>query len=172
MIPVASGLTSVVTASILDGSTNAFLALRVGIITRCYFNFRADRNTPGYRRAVLKEAAGMLLSVAMDSTRIITGAYLKTITRSAGEKAATAARKVVDTTDRAFEATGRAARFSAEQVGKVARFARFKSENKVQDIPPPASDPNPEPESESESESVTREAKNKLNKIKNMFTKK
>ena len=34
MIPGASGVTSIVTASILDGSTNAFLALRVGIITR------------------------------------------------------------------------------------------------------------------------------------------
>ncbi|WP_320172177.1 DUF697 domain-containing protein [Maridesulfovibrio sp.] len=158
MIPVASGLTSIVTASIMDGSTNAFLALRVGIITRSHFNFRADRKLPGYRRAVLKEAASMLLSIAVSSTRMITSAYVKTITRSAGEKAANAARKVVDTKDRAFEATGKAARFSAEQVGKVARFARFKNEKKEESHP--------------QEEPVKEKTPNRLNRLKKLFRKK
>ena len=158
MIPVANGLTSIVTTSILDGSTNAFLALRVGIITRSNFNFRAGRNTPGYRRAVLKEAAGMLLSIAMDSTKIITGAYLKTITRSAGEKAVSAATKVADTTGKAFEATGKVARFSAEQVSKAARFARFKT-------------PEDQPSSEPESKFSSQRAKDKLEKLKRVFSK-
>lgn len=158
MIPGAGGLTSIVTASILDGSTNAFLALRVGIITRGHFNFHADKRSAGYRRRILKEAAVLLLSIAMDSTKMITTAYLKTITRSAGEKAANAARKVVDSKDKAFEATGKAARYSAEQVGKVARFARFKS-NTSEDIPP-------------KPETPKGKAKDKLNKVKNLFRRK
>ncbi|WP_084154035.1 DUF697 domain-containing protein [Maridesulfovibrio frigidus] len=130
MIPGASGLTSIVTASILDGSTNAFLALRVGIITRNHFSYRADKKTPEFRRAVLKEAAKLLLSIAVDSTKMITSAYLKTITSSVGDKAMNAARKVVDSKDKAFEATGKAARFSAKQAQKVAKFASFSgSEN-------------------------------------------
>lgn len=157
MIPVASGMTSIVTASILDGSTNAFLALRVGIITRSNFNFRADRNSPAYRRSVLREAAGMLLSIAVDSTRTITAAYLKTITRSAGEKAFNAARRVAQSTDRAFEATGKAARYSAEQMGRAARFARFRNHGPQEDIPEP------------EPRSATQKAKDKM---KNLFKKK
>ncbi len=125
MIPGASGLTSIITASILDGSTNAFLALRVGIITRNHFNYSADKKTPEFRRSVLKEAAKLLLSIAVNSTGMITSAYLKTITRSAGDKAMSAARKVVDSKDRAFEATGKAARFSARQAQNVANFVCF-----------------------------------------------
>lgn len=159
MIPGAGGLTSIVTASILDGSTNAFLALRVGIITRGHFNFHADKKSAGYRRAVLKEAAGMLLSIAMGSTKMITAAYLKTITRSAGEKAASAARKVVDSKDKAFEATGKAARFSVEQVGKAARFATFRS-NTVTEPPEP------------EPETVKEKTKQKFSKVKNLFRRK
>lgn len=155
LIPGASGLTSIVTASILDGSTNAFLALRVGIITRGHFNFHAERNSPGYRRAVLREAAGMLLSIAMGSTKTITTAYLKTITGAAGEKAASAARKVVDSTDKAFQVTTKAARFSAEQVGKAARFATFRNEKQQE----------PEPEPENSAQKV----KNKLDRLKNVF---
>ena len=125
MIPGASGLTSIITASILVGSTNAFLALRVGIITRNHFSYRADKKTPEFRRSVLKEAAKLLLSIAVSSTKIITSAYLKTITRSAGDKAMSAARKVVDSKDKAFEATGKAARFSARQAQNVANFVNF-----------------------------------------------
>ncbi|WP_291325714.1 DUF697 domain-containing protein [Desulfovibrio sp. UCD-KL4C] len=132
MIPGASGMTSIITASILDGSTNAFLALRVGIITRNHFNYSADKKTPEFRRSVLKEAAKLLLSIAVSSTRMITSAYLKTITRSAGDKAMSAARKVVDSKDKAFEATGKAARFSAQQAQNVANFVSF-SNNKSND---------------------------------------
>ena len=132
MIPGASGLTSIITASILDGSTNAFLALRVGIITRNHFNYSADKKTPEFRRSVLKEAAKLLLSIAVSSTGMITSAYLKTITRSAGDKAMSAARKVVDSKDKAFEATGKAARFSARQAQNVANFVCF-SGNKNKD---------------------------------------
>ncbi len=132
MIPGASGLTSIITASILDGSTNAFLALRVGIITRNHFNYSADKKTPEFRRSVLKEAAKLLLSIAVNSTGMITSAYLKTITRSAGDKAMSAARKVVDSKDKAFEATEKAARFSARQAQNVANFVSF-SGNKNKD---------------------------------------
>ncbi|NDV23196.1 hypothetical protein [Desulfovibrio sp. JC022] len=158
MIPGASGLTSIVTASILDGSTNAFLALRVGIITRGHFNFHAEKNSPGYRRAVLREAAGMLLSIAMGSTKTITTAYLKTITGAAGEKAASAAKKVVDSTDKAFQATSKAAKYSASQVGKVARFATFRSDK--------PEEPEPEPET------MKEKAGKRLGRVKNLFKRK
>lgn len=158
MIPGASGLTSIVTASILDGSTNAFLALRVGIITRGHFNFHAEKNSPGYRRAILREAAGMLLSIAMGSTKTITTAYLKTITGAAGEKAANAAKKVVDSTDKAFQATSKAAKYSAAQVGKVARFATFRNDK--------PDEPEPEPET------IEEKTGKKFGRVKNLFRRK
>ncbi|SDK34271.1 protein of unknown function [Maridesulfovibrio ferrireducens] len=166
MIPGAGGLTSIITASILDGSTNAFLALRVGIITRGHFSYRADKKTAGYRRGVLKEAAGLLLSIAVNSTKMITSAYLKTITRSAGDKAMSAARKVVDSKDKAFEATGKAARYSARQAQKVAHFASFSGKNKEEATEPDYQEGNSAQEENCDhDESATSKKKSVLGKL-------
>ncbi|SMF44831.1 DUF697 domain-containing protein [Desulfovibrio gilichinskyi] len=164
MIPGASGLTSIITASILDGSTNAFLALRVGIITRNHFSYSPDKKTQEFRRSVLKEAAKMLLSIAVSSTKMITSAYLKTITRSAGDKAMSAARKVVDSKDRAFEATGKAARFSARQAQNVANFVSF-SGNKNKDEQEFCEENNDRNESNDYTENSTGKKKSMFSRI-------
>lgn len=165
MIPGASGLTSIITASILDGSTNAFLALRVGIITRNHFSYRADKKTPEFRRSVLKEAAKLLLSIAVHSTKMITSAYLRTITRSAGDKAMSAARKVVDSKDKAFEATGKAARFSARQAQNVAKFVSFSGNKNKKNEQGDCTENNAHPESNEHAENLTDKKKSLFKKL-------
>lgn len=117
MIPGASGLTSIITSSLLDGSANAFLALRIGIMTRDYFNYRIKNRDGKYRRHVMAEAGRLLLCIAVDSTRKISGGYIRTITKTAGQKASSAAKSV-------FSTGAQAMKFSAEQAEKFSRHSK------------------------------------------------
>lgn len=117
MIPGASGMTSIVTTSILDGSANAFLALRIGIMTRNYFNYRLEKDSAKYRNQVMSEAARHLLGIAVESTRKITGVYIKTVTKAAGNKATSAAKTV-------FSSGAQAVKFSTDKAERISRAAK------------------------------------------------
>jgi len=67
VIPGAGGVASFVTNSILDGSANAFLTLRVGLIARsyCHVLLRPDRRL--IRRSATAQAAQMLGAIVVQS---------------------------------------------------------------------------------------------------------
>jgi hypothetical protein len=117
MIPGASGITSIITSSLLDGSANAFLALRIGIMTRDYFNYEIKQRDAAYRRKVMAEAGKTLLGIAVEATRKITGGYLKTVTKTAGHTASSAAKSV-------FHSGAQAVKFSAEHAERFTRYAK------------------------------------------------
>lgn len=117
MIPGASGVTTIITTSLLDGSANAFLALRIGIMTRNYFSYNQEKNNAKYRCQVMTESAKLLLGIAMESTRKITGGYLKTLTKMAGNKATSAAKTV-------FHSGAQAVKFSTEQAGRFTKCTK------------------------------------------------
>ena len=54
-------VTSIVTHSIVSGTANAFLTLRVGIITRQYSNGRVTRDKKLIRKSAIAEAAAAVV---------------------------------------------------------------------------------------------------------------
>lgn len=74
VIPGVQLVASLIVNSALTGSANAFLTLRVGMITKRYSAplVRQDRQT--LKRAATLEAAGLLGSIATDGTRAIAAA--------------------------------------------------------------------------------------------------
>ena len=58
----------ILTSSILSGSANAFLTLRVGMITKEYCRCTAKLEKRGIRRAATLQAAKLLGSIVRDGT--------------------------------------------------------------------------------------------------------
>lgn len=76
-IPGASGVSTFMITSIIDGAANALLTLRVGIITRRYFGFVSESETVEVKRLATLEASGMLGSIVIKSAGVVTNAILK-----------------------------------------------------------------------------------------------
>lgn len=69
--------------SLMEGSTNAFLTLRVGILTRKYCGHLGVWDPKAAKRSTYREAAGLLKSIAMASSTSIIKSIL-TATKDAG----------------------------------------------------------------------------------------
>jgi len=98
-IPGFQTIASVLTTSLLTGSANAYLTLRVGVITRRYCSSLVTLDRRTVRRAAAVEAAGMLASVAQENVTRITKAVLARClgpvtgaTQAVAERAAAAAK--------------------------------------------------------------------------------
>jgi hypothetical protein len=63
-------------SSVLSGSANAFLTLRVGMITKEYCRCTTQVEKKGLRRAATVRAAKLLGSIVSDGTRKLTRATL------------------------------------------------------------------------------------------------
>ena len=63
VIPGLSGITGTITNSLMDGSANAFLTLRVGAITKKYCDPLSDHDKSRIRKAASMEAASLLGSI-------------------------------------------------------------------------------------------------------------
>lgn len=74
MIPGFSGITTLITNSLMDAAANAFLTLRVGLIAKqyCGMTVRTDRKT--IRRSATLHAAQMLGSIVMESAKTVASA--------------------------------------------------------------------------------------------------
>ena len=76
-VPGLQVVTSVVGNSLVSGTANAFLTLRVGIVARRYCGAVARPSRRAVRRAAFTEAAGMLGAIAADGTRKVVAAVAK-----------------------------------------------------------------------------------------------
>jgi|GEM_PF-581487 len=125
LIPVGGTdpLVSLLVNSLLDGSTNAFLTLRVGIIARRYCGLRPEKDRSGLARSASLEAAGLLGSVVGRGAKRVGAATRKAMAKSAVAGPKKAAESVVRGTGRAAEGalrgTGRAAHTAAGFGGSV-----------------------------------------------------
>ena len=145
-LPGAAGMTSVVTAAVMDGAANAFLALRVGIIARNYFNYRLDHSSRSLRRGAFREAGKLLMDIVVGAAKTVTGAYARSFTRAAGKGAVRAADAVFKAADKTVRSASRAARSSAGAVGSVVKTATGRRET-VCEPRVEVVEPLPEPES-------------------------
>ena len=85
MTPALNTAANVITNSVINGSANAFLTLRVGVITRqyCASLIRPERST--LRRAAMVQATALLAKVLSDSTYQVTKSILRA-TAKAGKR--------------------------------------------------------------------------------------
>lgn len=81
-VPGLQTASAVVASSIVSGSANAFLTLRVGVVTRRYCDALARPERKALRRAAFTEAAGMLGAIAATGTRRVLGAVARAGGRS------------------------------------------------------------------------------------------
>ncbi|MFC1563843.1 DUF697 domain-containing protein [candidate division KSB1 bacterium] len=98
-IPGVNVVAGLVTNSIFEGTANAFLTLRVGIITRKYFTSTTRTTRGKIRRLASVEAASMLGVIVMNSSRKVTDA----IWQAAKKSAKTLPKTVLDASKRSSE---------------------------------------------------------------------
>ena len=82
-VPFVGPLSSVILDSLLEGSINAFLTLRVGVITKRYCGAMEPFHARKVRKIALAEASGMLKTLVVQSSGQVVNAMLKTA-RKAG----------------------------------------------------------------------------------------
>lgn len=76
-VPGLQVLTAVIGNSLVSGTANAFLTLRVGVVARRYCGALVRPPKRAVRRAAFSEAAGMLGAIAADGTRKVVAAVAK-----------------------------------------------------------------------------------------------
>ncbi len=81
IVPGFSLVGSVVMNSLLDGAANAFLTLRVGVITRKYCGLIVKTERKAIRRYATVMAAQMIGSIVMDSAKTVTAAIVEAFKR-------------------------------------------------------------------------------------------
>ena len=86
---------SIIASSIVTGTTNAFLTLRVGLVTRRYCGSLTRPDKRGLRRSAFVEAAGMLGAIASSGARRVVAAVVKASGRTVAKTATGIGSKVV-----------------------------------------------------------------------------
>jgi hypothetical protein len=82
-VPFVSSITNVIMDSLLEGTINAFLTLRVGVITKRYCGTTQTFQMRQARRAAFREASVMLKGIVMQSSGQVVSSIVKA-TRKAG----------------------------------------------------------------------------------------
>jgi hypothetical protein len=83
-IPGVNRVAGIVTNSLLTGSANAYLTLRVGAIAKRYCGSLVKKERSAIRRSSTIEAARMLTKIVMDSAGNISKAFVTAAVRSPG----------------------------------------------------------------------------------------
>ena len=83
-IPGVNRVAGIVTNSLLTGSANAYLTLRVGAITKRYCGSLVQRERNAVRRSASLEAARLLTKIVMDSAGSISKAFITAAVKSPG----------------------------------------------------------------------------------------
>ncbi|MDO8671204.1 MAG: DUF697 domain-containing protein [Dehalococcoidia bacterium] len=85
-IPGAGAVASVLTHAMVDGSANAFMTLRLGVIAKRYCSSYTGAKRPMLRRLASAEAAAMLGSIAIESGAVVSKAVIDAFSK-AGRRA-------------------------------------------------------------------------------------
>ncbi len=98
-IPGLQVASSVVASSIISGTANAFLTLRVGVVARRYCGAMTRPENRSLRRAAFTEAAGMLGAIATSGAKKVVGAVAKASARTVAKTASSIGNKVKNSAD-------------------------------------------------------------------------
>ncbi len=94
-VPGLQVVGSIIASSIITGTTNAFLTLRVGVVARRYCGSLTRPAKRGLRRSAFAEAAGMLGAIASSGARRVVAAVVKASGRTVAKTATGIGSKVV-----------------------------------------------------------------------------
>jgi len=128
MIPMAgaSPLISLLVRSLLDGSANALLTLRIGILARRYAGLRLEGDRSAISRSASLEAAGLLGGVVSRGSARVAALTRKLLLERATRGTTRAAKSAVgfgaSLFDKILGAAGRAGARAAESTVQGARF--------------------------------------------------
>jgi len=117
MTPALNTAANIITNSVINGSANAFLTLRVGVITKqyCASLIRPERST--LRRAAMVQATALLAKVLSDSTYQVSRSILRA-TAKAGKRPFRYGHSVVS---QATKKTVDAGKYTLKQSEELAR---------------------------------------------------
>lgn len=110
----SNAVASVIINSVLQGSANAYLTLRVGILTKTYCASVAKIEKKGLRKLAAVEAVSMLKTVVNDSTAVVSKAVFQAAKRTGEESYQASKDFVVNTSKSFFDKTKK---FSMELIG-------------------------------------------------------
>lgn len=126
LAPGANAVTSLLVNSAVQGSANAFLVLRVGIIAKGYSASLTRPERGVIRRSAVIQAAGLLSSVVGESMAKVTGAVMRAAGRSTGRIAVAGGRFMVNRSLGTWRAVRRATGATANTFEAIAaRISRF-----------------------------------------------
>lgn len=95
-VPMATTLATILTHALVEGSANAFLTLRVGVIARRRCSSLTSAQRSVLRRSASFEAAGMLGGIVVKATSVVTSAVaaaaMRPVTHVAGGMRSAASR--------------------------------------------------------------------------------
>ena len=95
-IPGVNRIASIITNSLLTGSANAYLTLRIGSITKRYCGSLIRLERRAIRRSAALEAARMLSRIVMDSAGNITKAFVSAAVKSPARISRNVVRSTMD----------------------------------------------------------------------------
>ncbi|MDP2662727.1 MAG: DUF697 domain-containing protein [Dehalococcoidia bacterium] len=81
-IPGAGAVAGVLTHAMVDGSANAFMTLRLGVIVKRYCSSYTGAKRPALRRLASAEAAAMLGSIVVESGAVVSKAVMGAFTKA------------------------------------------------------------------------------------------
>ncbi|MGB3618117.1 MAG: DUF697 domain-containing protein [Catalinimonas sp.] len=116
-VPLVGTATNIVMDSLLEGTVNAYLTLRVGVVTRRYCGAPSDFEPKQARKAAYAEAAGLLRRIVVESS----GEVVTSVARASRRAGAGTVRSGVKAVERA---TGNV----RTGMGKLFRSARSSPE--------------------------------------------
>ncbi len=117
LTPAINTAANVITNAVIQGSANAYLTLRVGVITRQYCSSLVSQERSSLRRIAAVEAASLLAKVLGESTYNISRAVLRA-TAKAGTRPIRYGHKVVTKTTRKTWDRGKLTLKKAEEMAK------------------------------------------------------
>ncbi|RQD75652.1 MAG: DUF697 domain-containing protein, partial [Candidatus Syntrophonatronum acetioxidans] len=129
LAPTFSATTTIVVNSVIQGSANAFLTLRVGIITKMYCSSLIQQEKSTLRRAAAVQAASMLGRVLGESGQTVS----KIILRAAARAGVKPFRYGQDIITKTGQSTWKAGKYTVKKGGGLVRdltsLLRQKSNN-------------------------------------------
>lgn len=118
-IPGTGGLSSFMTRSIIDGSVNALVTLRTGIITKRFYSYKPKGSNDEEKRMAGSEAGKILKHVVSDSTGVITKDAAKAVMKSSKTHAGVIRTKIKDSAKKTTGKVADASIISALTVGET-----------------------------------------------------
>lgn len=113
-VPGTGGFTTFMTKSIIDGSVNALLTLKVGLIAGRFFSFTQRGAAHEEYKLACSQAGNMLNDVVMDSTGKVTKHAVKAFVKASKKHVSILGETLKDTAIKSAEKVGEASRKKAK----------------------------------------------------------